>query len=170
MGIYDRDYYRKEGQSYLDRLVPSGAVCKWLIVVNLVVFFAQMATAWKLNTYLALSAAKVYDGEVWRLLTHAFLHGDFWHLFFNMFGLWMFGSELEEMYGSREFLLFYIGAALAGAAGYLIHGAFSETAYYASALGASGAVTGLILLFCLHFPRRTILLMMVFPVPVWFFL
>jgi membrane associated rhomboid family serine protease len=181
MGIYDRDYYRKEGPSYLDLLVPSGAVCKWLIGINLVVFLVQIIiqSQWGVISFqrqwsrfddaLMLQTERVYEGEVWRVLTHAFLHGDFWHLFFNMLFLWWFGSKLEEWYGAKEFLAFYLTAALAGGAAYMIHGAFSPRVYMSPALGASGAITGLLLLYAFRWPRDVILLMMIVPVPIWLF-
>lgn len=171
MGIYDREYYRKEGPSYLDMLVPSGAVCKWLIVVNLIVFLVQMVSQntgshWIVETF-ALHTPAVLQGEIWRLLTYAFLHGGFLHILFNMLFLWWFGSELEEMYGSKEFLAFYLVAGIAGGLGYMLHGAFDPIIYQVPCLGASGSVTGVMLLFAFHFPHRTILVMLVLPVPIW---
>lgn len=171
MGIYDREYYRREGPRYLDMLVPSGAVVKWLLVINVAVFFikevAENTGSFWIAQNLTLWAPFVYQGEVWRLVTHAFLHADFWHILFNMLFLWWFGSELEEMYGSKEFLAFYLVGVLAGAAGFLLHGTVNERVYEAPALGASGAVTAVMLLFAIHFPHRTILLMFVIPVPIW---
>lgn len=173
MGIYDREYYRREGPNYLDMLVPSGAVCKWLIGLNCALFFLQLIArgteSFWLETHFMLWAPYVYEGQVWRLLTYAFLHGDFFHLFWNMLFLWWFGSELEERYGGKEFAAFYILGAIGGGAGYLLHGAFSTTIYSAPCLGASGAVTALLLLYAFNFPTRTILVMLVLPVPIWFF-
>lgn len=178
MGIYDRDYYRKEGPSYLDRLVPSGAVCQWLIGINLAVFLIQVLLGKdsQLVNHFTLHSPSVYEGEIWRVFTYAFLHGDFMHIFFNMLFLWWFGSDLEEVCGPREFLAFYLGGVLAGAAGYMIHGAVDfwmrgvhpGSVYFAHCLGASGAVTATLLLYAIHFPSRTILVMLVLPVPVWF--
>src|SRR5436309_3148348 len=108
MGIYDRDYYR-EGPSYLDSLIPSGLVCKWLIGLNVAIFIAQMVTrqvvaipiegmgqvnshagaGWVTDSFI-LDPRAVLSGEVWRLLTYAFLHSpDSWmHIVFNMIFLW----------------------------------------------------------------------------------
>jgi membrane associated rhomboid family serine protease len=173
MGIYDRDYYRKEGPSYLDRLIPSGAVCKWLIIINFAIFLGQVVLRangleW-VEDKLTLSTPLVLQGEVWRVLTYAFLHFDFLHILFNMLFLWWFGSDLEGEYGSAEFLAFYLGAAVAGAGGYMLHGAMSPSVFASHCLGASGAVTGTMLLCAIHFPNRTILMMMMVPVPIWFF-
>src|SRR6516165_3924140 len=131
MGIYDRDYYRREGPSFLGTLTNRAPVCKWLIVINLVLFIAQLATLERdaethqitslgaFTEALDLNAGQVlHQGQVWRLLTHAFLHSptDIWHIVFNMLFLWWLGHELEEMYGSREFLTLYLlSAVVAGA-------------------------------------------------------
>lgn len=173
MGIYDRDYYRKEGPSYLDRLIPSGIVCKWLIGINIVVFLVQLMLnssnlGW-VEDKLTLWTPYVLEGEVWRVLTYAFLHGDVLHLLFNMLFLWWFGSDVEEVYGSKEFLAFYLLAAVFGAFGYMLHGLAGGQVYWAQCLGASGAVTGTMVLCAIHFPSRIILVMMVLPVPIWFF-
>src|SRR5437016_4649316 len=103
MGIYDREYYRKEGPSYLEALIPSGNVCKWLIGLNILLFIGQLitkptpdefrhlrqmngaeigergqASPWgSVSDALILDTAKVSQGQVWRLLTYAFMHSPF---------------------------------------------------------------------------------------------
>ena len=128
MGIYDRDYYRKEGGGYLDALGLHGSACKWLIALNVVVFFLEFATkginvpALRVTGQgLALDALildpnRVLHGEVWRLVSYAFLHDthSWTHIVFNMLFLWMFGSDVEGIYGAKEFVLFYLGSALLG--------------------------------------------------------
>src|SRR4051794_40565994 len=124
MGFYDRDYMRQEGRSYVSSLVvPDGRICKWLIAINFIVFVFQLVTRnrgvafdpgfiahqpWSLTDWLQLVPNQVLHGEVWRLLTYAFVHdpSDFMHIAFNMLFLWWFGSDVEEIYGSREFLFF----------------------------------------------------------------
>jgi membrane associated rhomboid family serine protease len=91
----------------------------------------------------------------WQLVTYAFLHGDLAHLFFNMFGLWMFGSEIERLWGQKRYLQFLLASVLSAAAvqlgwTYLI-GSFVPT------VGASGALFGLLLAFGMLFPNRTIM-------------
>jgi len=185
MGIYDRDYYRKEGPSYLDRLVPSGAVCKWLIIVNVVIFFTQLIGENQGSTFIrewfSLRVSDVLEGQVWRLLTYAFLHASFRHLFWNMLFLWWFGSDLEEIYGWREFLCFYLLAAIVGGLGYMVHAAIQPDFFVAPgiaipgfrqiipAVGASGAITALLLLCAFKFPTKQILVMLLVPVPIWLF-
>jgi membrane associated rhomboid family serine protease len=170
MGIYDRDYYR-EGPSYLESLIPSGLICKWLIGINVVVFIAQLLPAqgrWITDTFI-LDTDKVMSGQVWRLLTYAFLHSpDAWsHIIFNMIFLWWFGSDVEALYGPREFLAFYLSAAFFGGVAYETWAVAAGE--YSQCLGASGAVTALLVLCACHFPHRVVYVMFMVPVPLWLF-
>lgn len=175
MGIYDRDYYR-EKPGYFDSLIPSGTVCKWLIGINVLIFIAQLFTRdlhqhdyGPVTDWLVLDTSKVMTGQVWRLLTYAFLHSPdtLWHILFNMLFLWWFGSDLELIYGSREFLTFYLIAAFLGGVAYT--GWAFATRHPADCLGASGAVTALLVLCACHFPHRVIYIMFLLPVPLWLF-
>jgi membrane associated rhomboid family serine protease len=172
MGIYDRDYVRREGPSFLGSITERGTVCKWLIGINVVLFIAQVVTsapgkAWHgpVTQALALDVSRVLDGQVWRLLTAAFLHdpNDPWHILFNMLCLFWFGREMEDLYGKREFLAFYLVAALMGNLAFLL----THLSGHAVALGASGATTAVLLLFACHYPSRVVYLMGVVPLPVW---
>ena len=174
MGIYDREYYRSEGPSYLDALVPEGRVCKWLIGITLVVFVAQIMTRAGPNlgpvtAALILDPHGVLDGQVWRLLTYAFLHdpGYWWHIVVNMLALWWFGSDIEQHYGSREFLAFYLSAALLGGVAFQAWAMAQGGIHYC--LGASGAITAVLVLTACHFPTRVIVVMFVLPAPIWLF-
>jgi membrane associated rhomboid family serine protease len=91
----------------------------------------------------------------WQVLSYAFLHGDPTHLFFNMLGLWMFGSELERLWGSRRFLHFLVAGALSAAAVQLLWTALVGS--HASTVGASGALFALLLGYGMLFPNRTIM-------------
>src|SRR5579884_366964 len=98
MGIYDREYYRREGPSFLRSLTEGGAVCKWIIIVNVVVFVLQTVTAtpdggWFTEAF-SLRTSDVLHGYVWQLVTYAFCHGGIWHIIFNMYVLWLFGIEV----------------------------------------------------------------------------
>jgi len=184
MGIYDRDYYRREGPSYLETLIPSGTVCKWLIGINIVVFIVQVigyvpgqwtpngqlpdTTGWFTDTFI-LDTSAVLNGQVWRLLTYAFLHSpEGWsHIFFNMLFLWWFGSDLEALYRPKEFLAFYLASATFGGIAYV--GWQVSNGDTAPCLGASGAVTALLILYAFHFPYRVIYVFMFLPVPIWLF-
>ncbi len=171
MGINDRDYVRREGPSFLGAFVERGTICKWLIGINVVVFVIQLLAGDPFTDALLLNVDKVvFHGEVWRLLTYAFLHapGDLLHILFNMLLLWWFGSELEDLYGPREFLVFYLVSAVAGGLAFsLAH--FLGFPSSNLCLGASGAVTAVLVVFACHYPRRVIYLFMFLPVPVWLF-
>lgn len=173
MGIYDRDYYRNDGPSFLASITSTAPVCKWLIMVNVAVFILQMldlrgvfGPRGMFTQAFVLDTAAPW--EVWRLLTHAFLHdpGSFFHIFWNMLFLWWFGSDLEQYYGSREFLAFYLASALAGGLLYLL-AAVTRVMDGGVALGASGAVTAVMVLTALHWPHKTILIFFILPVPIW---
>ena len=91
----------------------------------------------------------------WQVLTYAFLHGSVGHLFFNMLGLWMFGSELERVWGQKRYLQFYFASVLVAAATQLLVtwllGSGNPT------VGASGGLFGLLLAFGMTFPNRIIM-------------
>jgi membrane associated rhomboid family serine protease len=190
MGIYDREYYRRDGPRFLDSFHLRGQVCNWLILLNVAVYIIQLVTRipvrddwgniqfWLAGPFtdaLRLDVDKVLEGQVWRLLTYAFVHdpgvlgsggGFFWHIVFNMWFLWMFGRDLEELYGPREFLSFYLVAAVLGGLAFMGAGLLTGQKY---CIGASGAVTAVMVLGALHFPNRTILLFFVLPIPLWAF-
>lgn len=175
MGIQDRDYYR-EGPSFLDRVGQQGATV-WLIAITVGIFFGQILTAGPpragnpillspLVTNGAFDQAKVLEGEVWRLLTPVFLHSGIFHIFGNMLVLYFMGTRLEERYGSREFVLLYLASGLFASLIYM--GAqMAGAADVARAVGASGAVFGVLVVYAFHFPRQQVLLFFVIPMPVW---
>jgi membrane associated rhomboid family serine protease len=177
MGIYDRDYYRSEGPSFLGSFAERGTICKWLIGINVLAFVVQLLTvnralgADPFTNALLLDAPAVLQGEIWRLLTYAFLHdtgsGAPWHILWNMLFLWWFGKEVEDLYGPREFLAFYLTSAVL--AGLAFVGANQMHLNGAYCLGASGAVTAVLLLYAFHYPRQIIYLFFFLPVPIWLF-
>jgi membrane associated rhomboid family serine protease len=91
----------------------------------------------------------------WQLLTYALLHGDMVHLFFNMLGLWMFGSEIERLWGGRRYTHFLLACILAAALVQLV--VTFLTGSKVPTVGASGALFGLLLAFGMLFPNRTIM-------------
>jgi membrane associated rhomboid family serine protease len=178
MGIQDRDYYR-EGPSFLDRVGEQGATV-WLIAITCGLFFGQMLSAGPpvrgadpnpilrgpLVTLGAFDSDRIAEGEVWRLITPVFLHAGIMHLFGNMLVLYFMGTRLEERYGSREFVLLYLASGVFASLVYL--GAqMSGAADAARAVGASGAVFGILIVYAFNFPRQQILLFFVIPMPVW---
>jgi membrane associated rhomboid family serine protease len=109
----------------------------------------------------------VEQGQIWRLLTSAFCHERYglWHILFNMLILCWFGQRVERMYGSREFLLFYLVAAVCASLAYV------AMAYYSGsqvpAIGASGAIMAVMMLYVIFYPFEQFLLFWFFPVPLW---
>lgn len=91
----------------------------------------------------------------WQVLSYAFLHGSIAHLFFNMLGLWMFGSELERLWGPRRYVQFYIASVLTAAAAQLLVTAMMGAGF--PTVGASGGLFGLLLAFGMMFPNRIIM-------------
>lgn len=108
------------------------------------------------------------EGRYWTLLTSVFSHNWFWHIFINMFVLNSFGSLLEEVLGRRRFLSFYLAAGVVSSLCHSLLSAFVLHQPEQAALGASGAIAGLVLVFSLIFPREKILLMGIIPLPaIW---
>ncbi|HZY89791.1 MAG TPA: rhomboid family intramembrane serine protease [Gemmataceae bacterium] len=177
MGIYDRDYYRREGPSLFGSFAERGTVCKWLIGVNAAVFILQMFTRGQggspygpLTDALDLQVDKVLHGQVWRLVSYAFLHdpNSVMHILFNMLFLWWFGADLEDLYRPKEFLAFYLTSAVAGGVAHVAL-AKLDLVQPNPVLGASGAVTAVVMLCALHYPTKIILLFFFLPVPIWAF-
>jgi membrane associated rhomboid family serine protease len=153
---------------------PLSAAIKAIIVVNAIAFLAQDLLG--LVNVLGLWPQQVFPPRlhVWQLATYMFLHGNLLHILFNMLALWMFGTELERMWGTRFFVKFYfvtgIGAAILTVLFSLLPLATAEELYYQSVvIGASGAIYGLLLAYALYFPDRPILLLMLFPIPAKYF-
>jgi membrane associated rhomboid family serine protease len=104
----------------------------------------------------------------WQLLTYMFLHGGFLHLFFNMLALWMFGMELEQTWGSRKFLFYYLACGVGGGLVNLLVAPLVGQA--GPTVGASGAVFGVLLAFGVMFPDRPIYLYFLLPVRAKYFI
>lgn len=106
--------------------------------------------------------------QVWRFITYMFLHDGMWHLLFNMFGLWMFGSQVEAIWGKRTFLVYYFVCGLGGA---VVYGLFNLTGQgsLGGMVGASGAVFGILLAYGMTFPNRIILFMFIIPMKAKYF-
>jgi membrane associated rhomboid family serine protease len=147
---------------------PLSNTLKALIGANVAAF---VITAFLpiLREYLGLvPTLVVHRFWVWQLVTYMFLHGGIFHILFNMLALWMFGTELERIWGSRYFLKFYfvtgVGAAVLTVLVSLLPFDFARMVYGSNTMGASGAIYGLLLAYAMYFPDRPILLV-VFPVP-----
>jgi len=97
----------------------------------------------------------------WQLITYMFMHGDFTHIFFNMFALWMFGLELENLWGSKKFLIYYTICGLGAALANLLIAPFFTTV--GPTIGASGSVYGILIAFGYLFPNRQIYIYFMIP-------
>jgi membrane associated rhomboid family serine protease len=151
MGIYNRDYFRNDNRPLGQGFLASGF--KWIIAANVAVYVLQLVTADVVTDYLDLKPSAVLHGEVWRLVTYAFCHSrhDPLHILFNMLFLYWFGATLERMYGTREFVLFYFaGAFVSGVANFALSIVLRDNS---PAIGASGAVMAVLMLYAIHFPR-----------------
>lgn len=168
MGIHDREYYRREDGS--TGIGPSWSMVTKLIVVTAGFFVLDvfLGNSHWLMDHMAASADSLRKPYLWwQLLSYGFAHStrDSMHIFWNMFGLWVFGRQIEEVYGPKELLRIYLVSMLLGGLMWATRAQFSGEA--GRLVGASGAVTAVTLLFCINFPKQTILLMMVLPVPAW---
>lgn len=140
-----------------------------IIAVNIAVFLMWHFDSydWMLDNF-AVSWVSVEEGRYWTLLTSIFSHNMLLHLFINMFVLSSFGSLLEVLLGRMRFLNFYL---FAGVTGSVTHAVVSNVLIHRPdqlAVGASGAIAGLILLFSLVFPREKIFLFGILPLPAIF--
>jgi membrane associated rhomboid family serine protease len=148
---------------------PLSSALKALIGANVVIFFAQLLAPNIVDVFALRPVFVVRGLWLWQLVTYMFLHAGLWHILFNMLALWMFGTELERMWGTRYFLRFYfvtgIGAAILTVVFSLLPFDFARQIYGAATIGASGAIYGLLLAYGLYFPNRPIYMYFLFPVP-----
>lgn len=147
-------------------------VLKILLVLNISIFVIQkfFLSSLKIGDipvdylfikYLALMP--IGDGFLpWQLFTYMFLHGNFMHIFMNMFILWMFGFELENIWGSKKFLLYYLMCGLAAGLSNEIIAPFLTSV--GPTVGASGAIYGILAAFAFLFPNRPIYIYFLFPI------
>jgi membrane associated rhomboid family serine protease len=121
-------------------------ICTALFCVNLFIPLGVWFALWPLGSGLFWP---------WQPVTYALLHGSLMHLFFNMLGLWMFGSELERLWGARRYWQFLLAGAIAAAATQLLFNALSGS--NVPTVGASGSLFALLLAFGMLFPNRIIM-------------
>jgi membrane associated rhomboid family serine protease len=134
-------------------------VTQSLLIANVVVFLLQTQTGDGLERLFALWPPGAGFAP-WQLVSYGFLHGGIPHIFFNMLGLWMFGSDIERLFGSRYFLLYYFACLVSAALCQLVVVSMAGGPAFPT-VGASGAIYGLLLAFGMYFPRRMVVL--IFP-------
>lgn len=178
MGLDSRDYYRPSGFGGFSFFPP---VLKKLLFANGIVFFIQLIAQMIVYPYLVEGYTVDYNyiltkyfalnpvfGDhanfyVWQLLTYQFMHANFTHILFNMFMLWMFGMEIENIMGSKKFLIFYLSCGIGAGLfqlflSQLFEGGMGPT------IGASGAVFGVMIAFAMYFPDRYVFIYFLIPV------
>ena len=152
---------------------PKGV--KWLLISNVAIFiltfFAERTGVSGPLIFLKLiPVAVVKDFFVWQLATYAFLHQGFGHIIWNMLALWMFGADIERIWGTRRFVQFYFFCAVGAGicvviANYVLPWGNPNIA----TIGSSGAIFGILLVYAMMFPDREILFGFVFPIKVKYF-
>ena len=130
-------------------------VTKALMLLCTAIFCVQLLLGPWLEALFALWPLDSGLFMPWQPLTYAFLHGDAMHLFFNMFGLWMFGSEIEMVWGRKRYGHFLLASAVAGAVAQMLVSLLGIP--MGPTVGASGALYGLLLAFGMMFPERIIM-------------
>lgn len=190
MGIYDRDYYRGDADSSAPGMIRAASdmsMTNKLVVANVVVYIL----CWLAGNsdpdrnkviYDALSIDSsffTHPWQIWRLMTAGFMHAAAWgphtnsgvmHIAFNMFGLWMFGRFVEQRYGGKEFLRFYLLAIIVSSLIFAVSYYFlalPEGVDVVHAVGASGGVVSVVILYCFLYPKTKLLMMMIIPVDAW---
>lgn len=139
-----------------------------LILINIGVFLLQQVAGQQIAQLFALWPLGSPQFRPWQLITYAFLHGNLAHIFFNMFALFMFGRALEQYWGARRLVTFYLVCVLTAALTQLL--AQRGAGVNEEVIGASGGVFGILLAFAWYFPRqRIILLFPPIPMPAWLF-
>ena len=174
--------YSQGGRGFLSSLPKA---TKHILAINILLFVATLINEQFMVEKFAMFYPTSPFFKPWQVVTHMFMHGGFWHLFFNMYSLLMFGTILERSFGTKRFLIFYfvtgLGAALLHtgveylqAQSYVSAGAFN--AYHSllctPTLGASGAIYGILLGFGMLYPNEVLMLMFP-PIPLkakWFVL
>ena len=181
MGFDDRDYARDERGG-----LPFGrdwSVVTWVIVINLGVYVLQIMTFSRetgenpVTQFLALRSnlftfeLVTHPWQILQLVTYGFAHNprDILHIVFNLFMFWMFGRELEARFGGATFAKMYLTAIIIAGLVWLLLENLLEPGKLASLIGASGGVSAVMGLFIFLFPKRTLLIWGVIPMPVWAF-
>jgi len=141
---------------------------KYLVLVTLGVYLFQLlpfAGEFLMKFGTLVPHFTFLDGQIWRLISYIFLHSTSspFHLLFNMLMLWMFGVEIENLWGTKRFVLFYLICGF-GSGLFSLFNLFSPEMQYVPVIGASGAVLGIMTVYAFYFPQREVLLFFVLPV------
>lgn len=140
---------------------------KILIIINVGLFLLRFVAKSQIDLagIFGLSPNTVWP-MIWQPITYMFIHGDLFHVLINMFVLWMFGSEMESIWGRTQFLRYYF---LTGVGSGLVWLLFNTGQSYSVLIGASGAIYGILIAYGMMFPNRTVYLYFMIPIKVkWF--
>ncbi len=166
-------------------------IVKHLIIINVLIFIGSQFVGELAYDVLALHYPKNDLFGIWQVLTHMFMHGSISHILFNMFGLWMFGSPLAQMWGKNKFLFFYLSTGVGAAAlqllvyhlqiqgwvdelvlqGYPLDEIYNslqqqtQSLFHVRMVGASGALYGVLVAFAFMFPNAELMLIFL-PIPI----
>lgn len=168
-------YYYDNGNNFISQ-IPT--VTKNLVAINILMFIATLIN----ENFMVANFAMFYPAspffKPWQILTHMFMHGGFWHIFFNMYSLLMFGSILERSLGPKKFLIFYFVTGLGAVAlhtgvewmqarVFIANGAVDayQRLLMTPTLGASGAIYGVLIGFAMLYPQARLILIFP-PIPV----
>ena len=184
MGIHDRPYWQeggggeggggaRAGGGLMVGMPRAGKAVKALLLINVVVFVLQMILdqpraeypAGLLSAWFGATPAAFW--QVWRYVTFQFLHstGGIWHIALNMLALYMLGTPLEGLWGSRQFVKFYLSCGAVGGLAYVAIGHAVSQGMNVPIVGASGGVYGVVLACAVLFPQFR-LIFFLFPVPI----
>jgi membrane associated rhomboid family serine protease len=182
VGIYDREYYRQERPKF-PSFVPQTVVGA-IIAVNVIIWVADFFTLetstnlhgevvghWLSDTLGTHVYTLTHPLYWWQFLTAGFAHSPngVGHILGNMFVLFFLGQDVEETYGSKEFLKLYLALVIFASLSWNVVNMLTGADPMATMYGASGAIAGIVVLYALNFPHRTILLFFVIPMPAWLF-
>jgi membrane associated rhomboid family serine protease len=176
MGIYDRQYYHDDETPRRTGSSGPKMVTTQLIIITVAIYLVnEFFFQSRASKYLGLGS-DLFRGnwQVWQLLSYGFMHeslsepNGLLHILFNMFGLFIFGRDVELRYGRQEMLRFYLLAiVLSGGAWLLVQIITGHPT--GTLVGASGGVAAIAILYCFNFPQRKLLLMGIVPMRAWVF-
>ena len=146
-------------------------VIKKLLIIMGAMFILQEFVSRMIVVFLGLIPGLVwYKYFLWQLGTYIFLHGDIPHILFNLLALWIFGGELESYWGSKKFLFYFFFCGIgAGMVTVICTDLFTPQYQSIPLIGASGAISGLLLAFGWLFPNRQIYIYVLVPIPAKYF-
>jgi len=181
MGIYDRDYNRDQYGNAGGRMQlvmpPVTPVVKWLLIINIVIYVVSviMVPVGKfLFDWFSVSAGSLWQPlQLWRVISYQFLHDTdrFFHIFFNMLVLFFFGPMLEQLWGSKRFIKFYLFCGALGGFVYpilVLTGVIPARNFVGDPIvlvGASGAIYGMLAAGAILFPKMRVYVFGIFPIP-----